>query len=391
MATNSELRYDFWDILKAPRMALSGKCLLAQAQPLALGYVAYFVFAYLSLLIDGQQLSLVLSHFGLFPIFALGLEHWYSWAIWIVGIIAFVVMYDYGNLTVAKLGFEHLRGNHFFSRRDAAKDARSNLMPMWVSGGLVVLLIVVLTLVQGVVSLVSLVPGIGEILYAVLYIVPFFLWSLFLVFLAFGLATSCLTLPAIIVAREKETFGATFYIYNVIWTQPLRWLGMTISGLLLAKIGIFVIGYFFARALQLTNFLAAWFGGEKINKVIVSAYVALDPIQNVIRFFTTLYPGSCIGFDPKMPVAYNLSQFDWQSSVSGTEQAAAVIIAVGVLAILILMLSYGINIVTNSQLLAFLLVAYSEDKVKLTEDASNRAAEPNEILPEKPQSDSTNS
>jgi len=391
MATNSELRYDFWDILKAPRMALSGKCLLAQAQPLAFGYAAYFVFAYLALLVDGQQLSSVWSQFRLFPVLSLGLEHWYSCAIWIVGIIAFIVMYDYGNLTVAKLGFEHLRGNHFFSKRDAANDARSNLMPMWVSGGLVLLLIAVLTLVQGVVSLVSLIPGIGELLYAVLYIVPFFLWSLFLVFLAFGLATSCLTLPAIIVAREKETFGATFYIYNVIWTQPLRWLGMTISGLLLAKIGIFVIGYFFARALQLTNFLAAWFGGEKINSIIVSAYSALDPIQNVIRFFTTLYPGSCIGYDPKMPIAYNLKHFDWLSSVSGTEQVAALVIAIGLLGILFLMISYGINIVTNSQLLAFLLVVYSEDKVKLTEDASNRAAEPNEILPEKPQSDSTNS
>ncbi|MBK7091126.1 MAG: hypothetical protein IPH59_05320 [bacterium] len=61
MATNSELRYDFWDILKAPRMALSGKCLLAQAQPLAFGYAAYFVFAYLALLIDGQQLSSVME------------------------------------------------------------------------------------------------------------------------------------------------------------------------------------------------------------------------------------------------------------------------------------------------------------------------------------------
>lgn len=388
---NSELRYDFWDILKAPRMALSGKCLLAQAQPLAFGYAAYFVFAYLALLIDGQQLTAVWHLYGLFPLFALDLQNWYSCALWIIGIIAFIVMYDFGNLTVAKLGFEHLRGNHFFSKRDAAKDARSNLMPMWVSAGLVLLLIAALALVQGVVSLVSLIPRIGELLYAVFYIVPFFLWSLFLVFLALGLATSCLTLPAIIVAREKETFGATFYIYNVIWTQPLRWLGMTVFGLVLAKIGIFVIGYFFARALQLANFLAAWFGGEKINSILVSAYNVLDPIQNVIRFFTTLYPGSCIRFDPKMPIEYNLSQFGWQSTVSGTENVAAIIIAIGVLGVLVLTLSYGINIVTNSQLLAFLLVAYSEDKVKLTEDASNRASEPNEILPEKPQTDSTNS
>ncbi len=391
MATNSELRYDFWDILKAPRMALSGKSLLAQARPLAYGYVIYFALSYLALMVDGQLLSSAWLQHGLFPLFGLELKNWYSWAIWILGIVAVVGFYDYGNLVVAKLGFERLRGNHFYARSEAGKDARSNLLPLWVSGGLVLLLIVVLTAVQGVVSLVALIPGIGEILYAILYVVPFFLWSLFLVFLAFGLTTSILTLPAIIVAREKETFGATFYIYNVIWTQPLRWIGMTAVGLVLAKLGIFVIGYFFARALQLTNFLAGWIGGEKVNSILVNAYSGLDPIQGVIRFFTTLYPGSCISYDPKLPIAYNLSKFDWLSSISGTEQAAAVIIAVGVLGILILMLSYGINIVTNSQLLAFLLVVYSEDKIRLTEDATNRASEPNEIVPEKPQSDSTNS
>lgn len=391
MATNSELRYDFWDILKAPRMALSGKSLLAQARPLAYGYVIYFALSYLALVVDGQLLSSALLQHGLFPLFGLELKNWYSWAIWILGIIAAVGLYDYGNLVVAKLGFERLRGNHFYARSEAAKDARSNLLPLWVSGGLVLLLIIVLTAAQGLVSLIGLVPGIGEILYAILYVVPFFLWSLFLVFLAFGLTTSILTLPAIIVAREKETFGATFYIYNVIWTQPLRWVGMTAVGLVLAKVGVFVIGYFFARALQLTNFLAGWLGGEKVNSILVSAYSALDPIQGVIRFFTTLYPGSCISYDPELPIAYNLNKFDWLSSISGTEQAAAVIIAVGVLGILILMLSYGINIVTNSQLLAFLLVVYSEDKIKLTEDSSNRASEPNEIVPEKPQSDSTNS
>lgn len=389
MATTSELRYDFWDILKAPRMALSGKSLLAQGRPLAFGYAIYVALAYLAMLMEGQTIDSAWQQHGLFPFCGLGLTVWYSYAVWIAGILTAIGLYDFGNLTVAKLGFEELRGNYFFSRRDAAKDARANLMPLWVSGGLVLLLIVVLVVLQGVVSLVAHIPGIGPLLYSVLYVVPLFLWSLFLVFLAFGLSTAVLTLPAIIVAREKETFGATFFIYNVIWTQPLRWLGMTVTGLALAKLGIFVIGYFFARSLQLTNFIAGWFVGEKINSILVGAYSMLAPIQGALRFLTTLYPGSSIGYDPGLSIAYNLSNLDWQSSVSCPEYAAAIMIALGVLAVLILVLSYGINIVTNSQLLAFLLIAFTEDKIKLTEDVTKRASEPNEILPEKPPSDST--
>ncbi len=394
MAMTSDLRYDFWDILKAPRIALSGKGLLAQARSLLYGYAAYFSCSYLALLLNGQPFAYSWEAFGLFPLCNLGLSQWYSWTVWILGIIVAVGFYDYGNLTVAKLGYEELRGNYFFSARDAARDARANLLPLWVSGGLVAFLIAVLAAIQGLVSLVALIPGIGGLLYAILYVVPFFLWSLFLVFLTFGLTTSVLTLPAIIVAREKDTFGATFYIYNIIWTQPLRWLGMTAFGLVLAKIGMFVIGYFFMRALQLTNFLAGWFGGDKTESILIAAYTVLEPLRGVVRFFTTLYPGSSIGYDPEMAIRYTMTNHNWildssQSIVSGADQAAAVIIALGLLGILILIISYGINIITNSQLLAFLLIAYKEDKVKLTEDVANRIPEPNEILPEKPQSDST--
>ncbi|MBK7093220.1 MAG: hypothetical protein IPH59_16160 [bacterium] len=135
MATNSELRYDFWDILKAPRMALSGKCLLAQAQPLAFGYAAYLVFAYLALLVDGQQLSSVWSQFRLFPVLSLGLEHWVQLRNLDCRNYRIHCQYDYGNLTVAKLGFRASSRKPLLLEGDAANDARSNLMPMWVSGG----------------------------------------------------------------------------------------------------------------------------------------------------------------------------------------------------------------------------------------------------------------
>lgn len=381
MAMTSDLRYDFWDILKAPRIALSGKSLLAQARPLVYGYLCYLICSYLAMLLQGQSLDYSWQANGLLPWPGHGLTKWYALAVFAIGLLAAIGFYDYGNLTVAKLAFEELRGNYFFPRKAAAQDAFGNLLPMWVSGGLVLLLIVVLGLLQGVVSLASLIPGIGTILYSIMYVVPFFLWSLFLVFLAFGLATSVLTLPAIIVAREKETFGATFYIYNVIWTQPLRWFGMTAIGLVLAKLGAFVLGYFFMRAIQLTNYLATLFSGDEIENVLIAATNLLEPLRPILRFVTTLYPGSSISYDFVSSTGIY--------ATSGSESAAATIIALGLIAILIVIISYGVNIITNSQLLAFLIVTYSEDKVKLTEDVSQRAPEPNEILPEKPPSDST--
>lgn len=383
MASISDLRYDFKDILKAPRVALSGKNLLAQARPLFIGYLLYLVFTYLALVADGETFSNAWQSHGLLPLLGLDLEYWYSYALWIAGFVAIAVAYDLGNLTVGKLAFEELRGDYFFPRKEAAKDARGNLLPFYVSGGLLVILIIVLAAIQGLVSLVGLIPVVGEVLYAVLYIVPFFLWSLFLVFLAFGLATSVFTLPAIIVAREKEAFGATFFIFNIIWTRPLRWLTMTVSGVVLAKLGIWVMGYFFMRALQLSNYLTSWFGGEKIQNILASAYGMLDPAGWLIRFITTLYPGSSIGYD--------WIRLDGQSSASGAEYAAALIIAFGLMGILAVIISYGINIITCSQLLAFIHITFAEDRIKLPEDPSKRAKEPNEIIPEKPLPDTSTS
>ncbi|TFH65194.1 MAG: hypothetical protein E4G91_03375, partial [Candidatus Zixiibacteriota bacterium] len=187
MKTTNTLRYDFWDILRAPRLALSGKYLLAQARPLVYGYVIYLFMTYLAMLLEGGTLSELWNDHTLFPFTSLGLLHWYGWVIWVVGIVFAAGFYDYGNMTVAKLALEELKGNPFFSGKDAAKEARANLRSLWVAAALLILLIVVLSLLQGLIGLVVLIPYIGEIIYAVIYAVPFVLWSLFVVFLAFGL------------------------------------------------------------------------------------------------------------------------------------------------------------------------------------------------------------
>jgi hypothetical protein len=376
MAISTEIEFRFRDILKAPRIALSGKGILAQGKPLAYGYLLYLIFSYLALLADGYAFQDIWQRYSFFPIWVLELSAWYSWAIWITGICLLFGFFDYGNLTVSKLAFEELKGNLFFARSKAQVDARGNLRQMWVAGGLLVMLILVLALLQGVVSLVGLIPVVGELIYAVLYAFPFILWALFLVFLTFGLVTSVLTLPAIVVAREKDTFGATFYIFNVIWSQPLRWFGMTAVGLALAKIGMFVLGYFFMRALQLTNFLGELFGGDKIQSVIAGANRVLLPGKQILDFITSLYPGSSI--------TYEWIQYAPLTALSTSESAAAVMIAIALFLVLLTVVTYGINTVTCSQLLAFLHVVYKQDGIRLTDDPSLDRNDPREIIPEKP-------
>lgn len=110
MSNHSELRYDFWDILKAPRVAISGKCLLMQARPLVYGYGIYVVLAYLSLILEGNGFTALWLKYTFFPCPELNLTRWYGWALWIGGLVAIAGFYDYGTLAVAKQAFEEFGG-----------------------------------------------------------------------------------------------------------------------------------------------------------------------------------------------------------------------------------------------------------------------------------------
>jgi hypothetical protein len=380
MKTTSALRYDFWDILRAPRLALSGKYLLAQARPLVYGYVVYLFMTYLAMLVEGDTLRAVWGGYALFPFVGLGLSHWYSWAIWVVGIVIAIGFYDYGNMIVAKLAIEELKGNQFFSTKNAAIEARANLRPLWVAAALLIILIISLSLIQGLIGLVVLIPYIGEILYAVIYAIPFVLWSLFVVFLAFGLTTAIFTLPAIVTAREKDAFGATFYIYNLIWTQPLRWVSQTAIGLVMAKLGIFVFGYFLMRALQLTYFTTSLISGEKVKSIVSTGYFALAPVQEVLRFFTSLYPGSTIDW---MPSALHGLEFTLASQPT-TEVIASLIILITLVIVWIIVISYGLNVITCSQLIGFIYIRKCEDGEKLGESPAQGDSDLHELIPKSP-------
>ena len=76
--------------------------------------------------------------------------------------------YDYGNMTVAKLALEELKGNPFFARNDAALEARANLRSLWVAAALLIDSDRRAFAIQGVIGLVVLIPYIGEIIYAVI-------------------------------------------------------------------------------------------------------------------------------------------------------------------------------------------------------------------------------
>lgn len=151
---------------------------------------------------------------------------------------------------------------------------------------------------------------------------------------------------------------------------------MTITGVVFAKLGVFIFGYFVMRALQLSCFTGTLFAGETVHSILSAGYQLLHPIRGVLDFLTSLYPHSGIAYDWIVCSGY----FD----LSGSGAVAAFLVGLALTIIVIVVLSYGLNIITISQLLAFLLITFKEDKVKLTAPSSQREPDPHELIPEKP-------
>ena len=85
------LRFDYRDLLKSARLAFSFQRLWIQFLGLAVGYLAYVVLTYLSLLAAGQNFGTLWSSYGLLPCAAGNPLPWFSWILFGLGVAILVV------------------------------------------------------------------------------------------------------------------------------------------------------------------------------------------------------------------------------------------------------------------------------------------------------------
>ena len=100
-------------------------------------------------------------------------------------------------------------------------------------------------------------------------------------------------------------------------------------------------------------------------------------MQDVLRFFTSLYPGSTIDW---MPSAMRGLEFSLASQPA-TELIASLIILITLVVVWIVVISYGINIITCSQLIGFIYIRKCEDGEKLGESPATGGNDPHELIP----------
>lgn len=242
-----KLKFDVRDIPHSVRYGLSARNLWVFWKALALSWSVWVLMVYLGYFAAGDSMSGRWQVSRLLPVpEGIFFQSPAALVFLALGALAMVWIMLSAYLKVARITFEQIRGDDFFSSRDARAFQRLHwkpvlLVPVSITAGLAVIFAKLLIL-----GLLGRIPAAGPVIVGLLA-VPAWGMSLLgvLAFVAFVMAFPLV--PAIVACTKGDTFEALFELFSTITSQPWRVVLYWLAGLAsrMAAVGVFLL---FARA-----------------------------------------------------------------------------------------------------------------------------------------------
>ena len=223
----SELHFDFRDVFRAGRYGFSSKKITVHFMGLALAYLIYEVLVYVSLLIaGGSSLEEFWNEYALVPVFPIvgyELKPVTTGAMWL-GLLVFFIIFFSASTMVSKITIHQLRGDSFFSMKEAASFLKIRWKSVFGSFVGLIVVIVLCMLIPIVVGLLGKIPWAGKIIVTLSsLLMPFaFLLGLLVVYLVVVLCVSLFLAPAVVAVADSDTFETVYQHFSIVWNQPWR-------------------------------------------------------------------------------------------------------------------------------------------------------------------------
>jgi hypothetical protein len=273
------MRFDVRDIFRSCRVAFSFQRLWIQFVGLFFGYLGYVILTYLGLILSGKNFGVLWSRFGLLPSVAGYPLPWTSWILFGAGCFILLFSWLVASTGVARATYMHLKGNTFYTWKEALAFALKKKGGSVISTPIAILLIAFFTGLGGVVvGLLGRIPVVGE-LGVSLFAVIWFLASLFLVFVILALALSLLLVPAILATTDDDAFEGIFQSFSILYSFPWRILLYEAILIIIALGGFGVFAFFAKKAWALMTTILIWGMGDKYADL---SYAATHLLQNWI-------------------------------------------------------------------------------------------------------------
>lgn len=351
--------FAFPDVAWAPARALSAKQIGLMTLSLLGGLIVYDFFSYLAFAVQGDSLAAVYSAYGLFSYAPSAYSGFISKLIFWAGACVALYVVMLGLFAVAAINIEAIRGNRFFSSREAFRFTLSRAGQLARAEIAILVFVLFIVLLFFLLGLVVRIPFIGEWFYALFFVVPNFVLALFTVFIIFVVILSIVLLPAVAAAeRRGETFAVILETFSTIIRLPLRWGCYTGFTLIAAKLCSFVYAYFCYRAVQFMTAASSLGGGEKVSNLVKSGLANLPVRTELVDHVTNVFPGIRWGFD--IPTG----------SIWVADSAAAHVMAVMLFVVFATVLGYGLAILAAGQARAYVALKYIKDGYKISDEES---------------------
>jgi hypothetical protein len=377
-----KLHFDFRDVLRAPRLGFSAKKVWVQFQGLVVGLFGYAVLAYVALLIEGFTLGEIWTAFGALPLpICCGL-HWYGWVIFALGGLWALVICLMAGTATSKLTYEQLRGNDFYSKKEAWRFARKHAPAVILSP--VGMAIVVAILIGGglLIGLIAGTGAVGAWLTSAFYPVIMAI-TIFTVYLVLIVLVGLIISPAVVATTKNDTFETIFELFSTVSAQPWRLvlynillgIAMAIAGLILI---IFIV---LALKLMQTVFGLAWgsdFTGYVFPQAGAYTFAFLKTPASILQA-NTMNCVAQISLESGLPMSeiiYTVPGLNWIAWLglpplavqpSAGLQVAAIIYTVWTVVLLGLIVSYYFSTFYVGQTLIYIALRKKKDDENLLE------------------------
>lgn len=247
----TNLHFNFKDVFRAGRLGFSAKKIWVTFIGFLIAFSGYTILSYLAYLVAGIEIGEIWDAFRLLPMYPLDWP-WYSWIIYLIGILWWLSITLVTGVTVSKITYEQLKGDDFYEIKEAVKftfrcGKSAILAP------LILILFMIMLIFMGVIlAAITLIPYVGQLLFAVMAI-PAFAVSMFIIYLLIVTVVCFIIGPSIVGTTGNDTFDTLFESFSVINDQPWRFITYELILRVIVLLGVGILGFFAAKAIFLCH------------------------------------------------------------------------------------------------------------------------------------------
>jgi len=360
-----KLYFDFRDIFRAPRLALSGKKILVFVQALLVGYANYLILTYISFALAGYTLSETCAQYGLYPCLIGNPAPWYACMVYWIGVICLFLSIHFGCTAVSRITYKQLKGDEFYSSGDAWKYVLKHWHPIVFTSISFLFILGFFFGSAAIFALMGSIPYVGEFLFVIPYLLYFF-GSIFTIYTGVVFLISFIYTTAIVGVYEEDTMGTVFNTYSITWSQPWRIIVYHHILLPLAGLAGWILTKVWMAGYSLINcvFGCDWFMGSKLANIVAYASNIICPPSLLCGAGSGgcggcggCAGGACLSgsggcaYGPEADLA----------SLTGTETAAGVILTVFLFLLLLSAIGYVLSVLSVGETLMFVIFKKKSD------------------------------